>query len=115
MVNNPITERFTLVNATNGVYRYDGNKPICARVFVIVTGSGSASTWRFTTSVNGAIPVFANAFYSTIDILDADASVSVAASNFEELVNGDTIQVMVAGDGHSNNITIAEFQIQIQD
>lgn len=112
--NNAVSQRFALTNATNGVYTYNGNKPISAKITAIInaTKSGVTVSYRFTTSVNGAIPVFASASYAPLEI--PNEKVTATLGKFVSLTNGDTIQVMVAGDGHSDNLTITDFCIQIE-
>lgn len=113
VVDNPVSERFTLTDATNGVYTYNGSKPISARVTAVVsaTKGGATANYRFTTSVNGAIPTFATAAYAPMEV--KSAKVAATVSKFVSLVNGDTVQIMGAGDGHSDNFTATDFVIEI--
>lgn len=114
LVDSSVSERFTLTNATNGIYTYNGNKPISAKIIVIVNAvkSGATQNYRFATSVNGAIPVFASAAFSPMEVQTTKVHASV--NKFEPLTPGDTIQIMVAGDGHSDNLTITDFTIEIE-
>ena len=60
-----ITERFTLTNTTNVIWTYIDSKPFTGVVHVSISGlkTGSTANYRFTVSINGAIPVFASAVY----------------------------------------------------
>ena len=108
-----VTERFELTDATAGVYTYRGLKPISARAAADVTATktGSTDLYRFASSVNGAIPVFASASYAPMEV--KTTKVTVPVDGFVPMVTGDTIQVMVAGDGHSDNITITDIVVQV--
>lgn len=114
VVSNSVSERFTLTDATDGIYRYDGEKPIIARIVGLVTGfkSGSTESYRFTASLNGAIPVFATAPYAPLEIKTTKSASTVLKA--VTLVKNDTLQVMVAGDGTSDNLTISDFLIEIE-
>lgn len=112
-VTGSITERFTLTNATAGIFTYDGLKPIsaCISAAISATKSGASQNYRFTTSVNGAMPIFASASYGPMEV--KTTKVTVPLSRTETLTTGDTIQIMIAGDGHSDNITITDFFLEV--
>jgi len=113
MVENSVSERFTLINAVIGLFRYDGSKPITSEIQAVLTAVkvGSTEQYRFSVSVNGAIPVFASAVYAPMEVktTEVDTTVLVPLS----LVNGDTVQVMVAGDGTSDGLTITDAVIRV--
>lgn len=114
LVSNAVSERFTLTDATAGVYRYDGDRSIVATISSIINAvkSGATQDYRFGLSVNGAIPVFATATYSPLEV--KATKLHAAVVSFANLGNGDTIQIMIAGDGHSDNLTITDFQVQVR-
>ena len=114
LADDAVSQRFTLTNTTNGIYTYNGNKPISARIGaeINVTKSGVTASYRFATSVNGAVPDFASASYAPIEV--PNEKVGTTLGKFVALTNGDTIQIMVAGDGHSDDLTITDFCIQIE-
>lgn len=113
-VDSSVTERFTLTDTTAGIYTYNGLKPISARIKAEVSAekTGATQKYRFTTSVNGAIPVFAAASFGPMEV--RTTTVTTPVSRFEALVTGDTIQIMIAGDGHNDGITITDFFLEIQ-
>lgn len=114
LVDSSVTSRFELTDATDGIYTYRGAKSISAKITAIIsaTKSGGTQNYRFTTSKNGAIPVFASANYAPIEV--KAAKVAATVGKFDTLVSGDTIQVMGAGDGTSDNLTITDFLLEVE-
>lgn len=113
-VDSSVTERFTLTDARTGLYTYNGLKPISARITAEVSAekTGSTRKYRFTTSVNGAIPVFVSAPFGPMEV--KTTTVTTPVSRFESLVTGDTIQIMIAAPGHTDPLTITDFFSEIK-
>lgn len=110
-----ITERFTLVDAGAGVYRYDGLETLDAEVFSTLTciKTGGNFVTRFAVSINGVAPTFATAPYASITVQQTfERQVTV----LEPIViqNGDTVQIMAAGDSATSPIDIQDFRIFIR-
>jgi len=61
-----VTERFTLISANAGIFRYDGANPFEGFITgsLAATKAGSVENYRFAMSLNGGIPLF-NAIAST--------------------------------------------------
>jgi len=110
---NGVTERWTLTDATAGIFRYDGQNPFVGRVAANITivKTGSTETFDFATSLNGAIPTFPTADHVPIEV--KTTKVSGVLFDTLDINPGDTIQIMGAGDSTSNNITITDFQFEI--
>lgn len=108
---NSITERFKLVDLAVGRFKYIGKEPLVfvftANIFA--TKSGSTQNYRFTVSVNEATPVFATAVYTPMEVrtTKVQASLSLPVS----LVEGDTIDIMQAGDGTADDLTVTDLFI----
>ncbi|MGR3177018.1 MAG: hypothetical protein ACUZ8E_03050, partial [Candidatus Anammoxibacter sp.] len=109
-----ITERFTLTNATNIIWTYIDSKPFTGVVHVSISGikTGSTANYRFAVSINGAIPVFASAVYIPMEVKTTKVQITLALPG--SLVQGDTIQIMQAGDGTGDNITITDISMLIR-
>jgi len=114
LVSDAITERFTLTNAATGVWTYTGKNPfkgfLTGGLWAIKTGS--TANYRFAMSINGAVPVFATAKYSPMEV--KTTKISIPLEFVVNLVENDTIQIMVAGDGSANNITITDMRMGIK-
>ena len=74
--------------------------------------SGSTEDYRFTLSINGAIPVFASAAYIPMGVKTSKVQITLALP--VTLLQGDTVQVMIAGDGSGDDITITDMSILIK-
>lgn len=177
-----VTSRFELTDATAGIYTYRGTKGISAKVTAVIsaTKSGSTQNYRFTTSLNGAIPTFvdidsvaagtsgsnfttaASHNYAVGDVVvhsgmgqatyggtfkvtsivsptvyevaaitfiatDTGSSsvpfapmevkaakVAAIVARFVTMVNGDTIQIMAACEGVSDDLTLTDFVFEVE-
>lgn len=110
-----ITERFTLVDAGAGVYRYDGLEVFDGEVTATLTciKTGANFVTRFAVSIDGAAPTFATAPYASITVQQTfERQVTV----LEPLVldPGDTVQIMAAGDSSTSPIDVRDFRIFIR-
>jgi len=110
---NGATELWTLINAINGIFRYDGANPFVGRLTAVITitKSGSTEEYKFSTSLNGAIPVFATADH--VDIEVKTTKVSGTLIDTLDINPGDTLQIMTGGLGTSDNVTVTDFQFEI--
>ena len=111
---NPSTERFKLTNATNGIFELTALQDLAG----FMTGSlsalktGSTANYRFAMSTNGVAPTFATANYIPMEV--KTTKVNIALEFIVDLVKGDTIQIMAAGDGTSDNLTITDLVFGIK-
>lgn len=107
-------ERWSLTNANNGVLTYDDSASFEGTLFAsIATESApTEANYRIAMSINGAVPVFATAIYMPLTVKDQGQSVALDLP--VSIVSGDTIQLMIAGDGTSENVAIAHGQITVQ-
>lgn len=107
-------ERFSLTGAANGVLTYDDTRDFEGTLFAtLATESTPAeANYRIAVSINGAIPVFATAIYMPLTVKDQGQSVALVLP--DSLVSGDTVQLMIAGDGTSTNVALAHGQLSIQ-
>ena len=108
------TERFELTTAANGVWTYIDSKPLSGIFHATISGlkSGATANYRFAISVNGATPVFASAVFVPMEVRTTKVQVTLALP--ASLVQGDTVQIMQAGDGTSDNITITDISMLIK-
>lgn len=113
MTQDPNTELWTLIDPTNGIFRYDGFNPVTGFLAATITvvKAGSTEVYRFSVSKNGAIPVFATAEYLPIEVKTTQVSGTLLAS--VNVDPGDTIQVMGAGAGTTNSVTVTDFRLQM--
>jgi len=109
----PLTEGWILIDPTEGVFLYDGANPVSGALLASITcfKSGSTELYRFTDSINGVIPTFATAPYVPVEIKTTQINVNLIRPI--SVVPGDTVQIVGAGDGTSNNLTISDFFLQI--
>lgn len=102
-------QRFVLTDAAIGLWTYLG-KAMAAGVLVSnlsLTKTGAVAEYRFALSINGAIPVFATAFHFNAAISPTRSQISMGLPT-GTLNTGDTLQIMAAGDGTSDAITVAD-------
>jgi len=104
-------ERFELTTAAEAKYTFIGEAPtdIAFAVNIWATKSGSTAEYRFTISINGATPVFATASYSPMEVKTTIVQTSVQQT--VQMDPGDTIQIMMAGDGTGDDPTITDFSL----
>lgn len=104
-----VAQRFELTNISAGLWTYRGDTP-AAGLFVAnlsLIKTGSLAEYRFALSVNGATPVFASAFHYKAAVSPARSQITLGLPT-GVLNNGDTVQIMVAGDGTTDVITISD-------
>ena len=106
----PVSERWELADATTGTYRYLGNRPITAREVANITAvkTGSTENYRFAVSLNGDIPDFATAPFSAMEV--KTTKVTTPLLSFNSVGTNDTVQIMVAAEGHTDAPTITDLQ-----
>lgn len=109
-----VTERFTLTTAANGIWTYIDSKPLSGIVQAAISGikTGATSNYRFTVSINGATPVFASAVYIPMEVRTTKVQVTLTLP--ASLIQGDTVQIMQAGDGTGDDITITDMSMIIR-
>lgn len=109
---NSATSRFTLIDAINGTWRYDGLNPISGIVTAILSAikSGATANYRFSISIDGSVPVFASASYAPLEVKTTKVHAPFR-SPISDFQPGQTFQMMVAGDGTSDNITITDISL----
>ena len=113
MIENLATERFKLIDADAGIFEYIGIEPktlmISATPSHVKTGSNQ--NYRYSVSQNGVVPVFATAPYQPAEITSTKKSTTFLGSSL--FITGDTLQIMAAGDGTANLITVTDLAFNI--
>jgi hypothetical protein len=108
-------ERFVLKDAATGEMTYVGKRPFKGTYTVNLQAfkpGASLATYRLAISINQAVPVFASAPYTTLDL--RDTTEFVGRIDIVNLQPEDDIRVMIAGDGFTTAPTIVEGQLVIQ-
>jgi hypothetical protein len=108
-------ERFVLKDAATGEMTYVGKRPFKGTYTVDLQAfkpGASLATYRLAISINQAVPVFASAPYTTLDL--RDTTEFVGRIDIVNLQPEDDIRVMIAGDGFTTAPTIVEGQLVIQ-
>ncbi len=107
-------EQWSLTDAAEGILTYDGDIEFAGMLAATISAlkTTSIKNYRFAVSINGAIPVFASARYMPMEV--KTTKVSIPMIDHVDLFSGDTFQIMVAGDGHSDNITITDAAIHLE-
>ena len=102
---NQVTEGFRLVDDQNCVWEYIRNEPFNGTLSgsVSMLKSGSTANYRMAMSTNSVAPTFATAPYVPIEVKTTQITKPFTFSAILE--KGDTIELMVAGDGTSNSLT----------
>lgn len=109
------SERLRLVDDDAGIWEVTGHEPVTVVFAVsawIIKAGATPEDYRMAVSINGAVPTFATEPYERM------VATNVAVQSFIRLqaiglVEGDTIQPMIAGDGTGTDITFEDFTIQI--
>ena len=107
------TSRFTLTTPATGLWTYNDVNPLNGFLTANIwaTKAGSTADYRFALSINGAIPVFASAPYGPMEIKTTKVGISVTfAVSIEQ---NDTVQIMSAGDGTGDNLTVTDLIMSI--
>jgi len=114
LVSDAITERFKLIDSTLGIWEYIGNEAfkgfLTGGLWAVKTGS--TVNYRFAMSINGVVPTFATALYSPMEV--KTTKVSIPMEFVVNLTKGETIQIMVAGDGTADNLMITDIRMGIK-
>lgn len=111
---NEVSERFRLIDAATGKWMYTGLKTFKGFLTgaLWVKKTGTTEKYRFAMSTNGAIPVFATASYAPVEVKTVKVPVPL---DFLALLNeGDTIQMMSAGEGTTDSLTIEDIRLKIK-
>jgi len=111
---NTATQRFVLTDAAAGEFTYIGQEDLASELTAVIsaTKTGSTANYRFAISVNGAVPVFASASYAPMEVKTDKISTTLLKP--VNVVTDDTIQIMVAGDGTGDDITITDLSMEIR-
>ena len=98
-----------------GKFTYTGFEDVEGALTAVISAqkAGSTVNYRFTISVNGVAPVFASAVYTPMEVKAAKVSQTLVSP--VSLVRGDTVQLMVAGDGTGDDLTITDLVMNIVD
>jgi len=113
IVTNLDTERWTLIDAVAGVFRYDGITPYTGDLTAVISATkmGGMQNYRFTNSIDGAIPVFATQPFVPMEVKSTKVAATLIKPNF--INPGQTVQVMVASETSTDNVRITDFTIAI--
>jgi len=111
MTENPITERFKMINSVEGVFEFTGNESSSAVHIVTIFATKTTTTrnYRFAIAVNGVAPVFASAVYTPMEVKTTKVQITLTIPAV--FTKGDTGQIMVAGDGTADDLTITDMFI----
>lgn len=111
---NGITQRLTLSIPDFGVYRYDGLESLSGSITANLSATkiGSTQNYRFTVSINGAVPVFATTVFAPMEVKTTKVQITLTLPI--QLEPSDSLQIMVAGDGTADPITITDLLLSIQ-
>jgi hypothetical protein len=114
MVRDASTELWTLIDAVDGVFRYEGLHDFVGTLAATIWAvkSGGTTDFRFAASINGAIPVFLTAFYAPLEVKTTKVQATVLKPI--SVSPGDTVQLMVAEVVVNDNITITDIAIDIK-
>jgi len=110
-----ITQRFKLINSTNGIFELTALEDFEGFLSgsLSATKSGNTENYRFTISTNSVIPTFATANYIPMEVAQL-TKINIPLEFFVSLSRGDTIQIMVAGDGTSDSLIVSDMVISVQ-
>jgi hypothetical protein len=110
---NPSSQLWELPNLTLGVFRYIGLNPFSGLFIATINASklGVVVNYRFAVSIDGAVPVFATAEYARMEV--KTTNVQVTFQSHVTVTPGQTVQLMVAGDGTSNSLTITDIAMEL--
>jgi len=107
-------ERFKLIDDIAAIWEYTANEPFNGKLTGNLSGikTGSTGKYRIAMSTNGVVPTFATANYIQMEVKTTTIGTPL---EFSVILNkGDTIQLMMAGDGTSDNITVTDLKTGIQ-
>jgi hypothetical protein len=102
-------ERFTLDDAQAGEVECDareGFKGLCTVVFQAAKTGGGTDNFRIAIGKNGIAPTFASAPYIPVEITSVDVTISITLP--VTMVDGDTVQLWIAGDGTGDDVTFSD-------
>lgn len=107
------TELWTLIDAADGVMRYDGLGDFIGTMFATIWAikTTALANYRFALSIDGAIPVFASAFYAPMEV--KTSKVGIPMIKPIRISPGQTVQLMIAGDGTTDNLTITDIALNL--
>ena len=107
-------ERFSVADVLTGKLQYDGLEPFEGTLTATFHSNTlpAQAEYRFAVSINDAVPIFASATYMPLSLKAVGDSVNLVLP--VSMVTGDTVKIMIAGDGSSVNVTIAHGQLSIQ-
>ena len=107
------SERFKVTETANGEIEYTGNEPFSGTLLATLHSAATPAeaNYRISIAINNSTPVFATAAYMPLSLKDVGDSVTVIFP--VSIVKGDTIKLQIAGDGTSQNVTIAHGQLSI--
>jgi len=101
--------RFEATNLSAGVFTYTGLEDFTGALLgnFTISKSGSTETYRIALSIDGAAPVFASAFHYATEVTTTSKQF-FGTFPVGNLTTGQTIQVMIAGVGTTNAVTISD-------
>ncbi len=111
---NEVTQRFKLIDNTTALFELTALEDFSGFLTGSLTAvkTGVTADYRFAMSTNGAIPTFATAKYIPMEVKTTKVNIALGFS--VNLSKGETIQIMAAGDGTADNLTITDLQFGIQ-
>ena len=113
LIEDPSTERWKLVNQSLGTFRYDGISPFTGSLISTIwcIKSGSIQSYRFSISIDGALPVFLTEPYAPIDVKTDKVGITLIRQI--SINPGQTVQIVVGSEFSINSITVTDIAIKI--
>jgi len=110
-----VSERVTLTTPEQMIFTYDGLKDTTLKISGPLTGfkSGANRDYRLAPSVQGAVPVFATASFAPWEIQSVNTDRQI--SFFVDVSPGNTVQIMSAGDGTTDEFTVSDALISVEE
>ncbi len=107
-------ERFKLIDTTAAIWEFTGNEPFNGKLTGNLSSikTGSTQTYRIAMSTNGVVPTFATANYIKFEVKTDTVGTPLEFSVI--LDTGDIFQLMIAGDGTSDGITVTDLKTGMQ-
>ncbi len=111
---NSITELFSLVDTVAAIWRYDGLDTFKGFLIGTLSASktGSTASYRFAVSIDSVLPSPSLASYIPMEV--KTDKVTIPLEFPISLSTGQTFQIMVAGDGTSDSLTITDVMFGAQ-
>jgi hypothetical protein len=108
-----VTQQWGLTNAASGIFTYKGKEDFTGLLTATICGSKTGNTefYRFIIAKNGSFPLFTSSGYAPLEVKNSVLSVTLVSPI--SVSTDDTIQIAIAGAGHSDSITLSDISVSI--